>query len=265
MREINHVDLAFIVDTTGSMGAFLDAAQRQMVSMIDALARSADVSMRLGVVQYRDHPPQDDLVYQAFPFTDDLEEARAAIRSLRAEGGGDGPEAVLDGVLAACIDLAWRPHARRLAVLVGDAPPHGIGSPGDQFARGCPCGQTIESVTCFAEENRVTLYALGLTKSVEAPFGKLASFTGGRYFNSTEVNSAIDLLRQLLADEFGYLGLDRAVLQAWSAGGEFSIDEAALRLGRSSGEVAASVTRLSARQLLARPVDGFAQGSGSVV
>jgi hypothetical protein len=252
MQEINHVDLAFIVDTTGSMGPFIDAAQRQMVSMIDALARSADVSMRLAVVQYRDHPPQDHLVYRAFPFTNDLEEARATINSLKPEGGGDAPEAVLDGVLAACIDLAWRPHARRLAVLVGDAPPHGIGCPGDQFARGCPCGQTIESVTCFAEENRVTLYALGLTKLVEAPFGKLAKFTGGRYFNSTEGNSAIETLRTVLADEFGQLNLDRAVLQAWTTAGDFSIDQTALRLGRSSGEVAASVTRLSARRLLAR-------------
>jgi hypothetical protein len=31
MNQLNQVDLAFIVDTTGSMGAFISAARRQMI------------------------------------------------------------------------------------------------------------------------------------------------------------------------------------------------------------------------------------------
>jgi hypothetical protein len=113
MSEINQVDIAFIVDTTGSMGPFIAAAQRQMVSMIDGLAAAANVSMRLGIVQYRDHPPQDKLVSEAFDFTADRKIAQATIAALKADGGGDGPEAVLDGVYAACLELTWREHARR--------------------------------------------------------------------------------------------------------------------------------------------------------
>ena len=30
---LNQVDLVFVVNTTGSMGAFVDAAQRQMIAM----------------------------------------------------------------------------------------------------------------------------------------------------------------------------------------------------------------------------------------
>ena len=47
---INHFDLAFVVDTTSSMGNLIKVAQRQMVDMIDALATRDNIDMRLGVV-----------------------------------------------------------------------------------------------------------------------------------------------------------------------------------------------------------------------
>lgn len=222
--EIDAVDLAFVVDTTGSMGGLIAAAQRQMVRMTESASRAAAVRLRLGVVEYRDHPPQDRLVYRVHPMTADLAQAQATINRLRADGGGDGPEAVLDGVLAACQELAWRPHARRIAVLVGDAPPHGVGAPGDGFRDGCPCGQTVETVTAAAEEARVTLYALGLT-----PVARLE-----------------DILRR----EFGDLDLDRKVLAAHRADPARTIDDIAGQLETVPGAVAASMTRLGARRLL---------------
>jgi Mg-chelatase subunit ChlD len=151
MAEINALDLAFVVDTTGSMGALIAAAQRQMIAMLDALAQAADAALRLAVVEYRDHPPQDPLPSRVHAFTADRKQARKVIEGLVATGGGDGPESVLDGVLAACRELAWGKHARRIAVLVGDSPPHGVGARGDGFPRGCPCGETIESVSAAAE------------------------------------------------------------------------------------------------------------------
>ena len=61
---IDNLDLAFVVDTTGSMGGLIASAQRQMITMITALTRTAEVRMRLAVVEYRDHPPQDQMIYQ---------------------------------------------------------------------------------------------------------------------------------------------------------------------------------------------------------
>ena len=126
--EVSALDLAFVVDTTGSMTGLIASAQQRMIAMIDALLRADEVSLRLGIVEYRDHPPQDPLPFRAYDFTADLDVARATLNGLTANGGGDGPESVLDGVLAAVRELAWRPHARRLAVLVGDSPPHGVGA-----------------------------------------------------------------------------------------------------------------------------------------
>ena len=64
-NEINAVDLAFVVDTTGSMGGLIAAAQNQMITMLEELTRAANINLWLGVVGYRDHPPQDKMVYSA--------------------------------------------------------------------------------------------------------------------------------------------------------------------------------------------------------
>ena len=250
---VNEVDLAFVVDTTGSMGGLIDAAKRRMVEMVEALTRAAAVRLNLGVVEYRDHPPQDRLVYRVHDLTANLPAARATIDGLAADGGGDLPEAVLDGVLAACRELRWRPHARRLAVLVGDAPPHGASAPGDSFRAGCPCGQTIESVTAAAEEARVRLYALGLTPLVTQSFSRLARLTGGEYFSAAQGEEAITRLEGILRAEFGKLDLDRRVLAEHRADPGLTIDAIAERLASAPGEVGAAMTRLGARRLLMVP------------
>lgn len=250
MPEINQVDLAFVVDTTGSMAGLIAAAQRQMISMLEALASAAAISLRLGVVEYRDHPPQDSMITRAYSFTDDLRRARTTIDALAAAGGGDGPEAVLDGVAAACRELEWRRHARRIAVLVGDAPPHGVGAAGDSFAQGCPCGESIESVSALAERARVALYALGLTGTVREPFGRLARATGGAYLEAGQHGQAIDQLRGMLQVEFGSLDTDQRVLEAWRADSDRPTADLAAALGLTRGAVVESLSRLGRRDLI---------------
>ena len=253
MSDINALDLAFVVDTTGSMGSFIQAAQRQMVAMIDALAKGADVDLRLAVVEYRDHPPQDQMVFRTHAFSDNLKAVQKTINGLKPAGGGDGPESVLDGVLAACRGLTWRVHARRLAVLVGDSPPHGVGAAGDGFPKGCPCGETIDSVTAAAEDARVTLCALGLTAMVRDSFGRLSRSTGGDYFDAGQGTGAIERLQELLREEFGHLDFDRRLLGLRREQPGLTLDGLAERLGSSRPAVSAAVSRLGARGLLDIP------------
>jgi hypothetical protein len=250
MKDLNAFDLAFTVDTTGSMGHLIQAAQRQMIAMIDEITRAATVSLRLGVVEYRDHPPQDQLVFRVHPFTDNLRQAQATINGLKADGGGDTPESVLDGVLATCRDLEWRPHARRIAVLIGDAPPHGYGGRDDGFPHGCPCGESIASVTAAAEEARVTFYALGLTNLVTDSFGCLSRYTGGEFFAAERGDTAIERIKAILTAEFGHLEFDRRLLDAWNADRAVGMDTLAERLTSSRPAVSAAISRLGARGLL---------------
>lgn len=252
--EINEVDLAEVIDTTGSMGPFIEAAKRHLVSGLTTLSQAADINLRVGLVEYRDHSPQDTILTRVYTFTADLSKMQTHINARSAEGGGDSAEAVYDGIADACRKLEWRQHARRLLVLVGDAPPHGVGFPSDAFPRGCPCGETIESIAALCEETNVTLYALGLTPYVEASFKKLATMTGGAYYHASNANLAIEQMGKLLSAEFGNLELDRKVYMAAQEDGDISVETLAERLGQPRTVISASWVRLCSRGLLKEPV-----------
>ena len=252
-NEINAVDLSYVVDTTGSMGHLIAAAQSQMVQMLQELTHAADINLWLGVVEYRDHPPQDALLTRVHPFTNDMKKAQKTIMSLKAQGGGDTPEAVLDGIVAACQELAWWKHSRRLLVLVGDAPPHGLGAPGDAFRDSCPCGETIASVTRLAEEKHITIHALGLTPLVTEAFGEISYLTGGKYFSAQQGEQAIEHLASILKMEFADLQVDRRVLDLQRENANLSIDEMAARLEISRHAVSTSLVHLLSRDLIEVP------------
>jgi|JI10StandDraft_1071094.scaffolds.fasta_scaffold1895711_1 hypothetical protein len=65
---------------------------------------------------------------------------------MRADGGGDPPEAVLDGMDAIC-KIGWskQPNILKYVFHIFDAPPHGriyATNNGDRYPEGCPCGKT---------------------------------------------------------------------------------------------------------------------------
>jgi Mg-chelatase subunit ChlD len=249
MNQLNQVELAFIVDTTGSMGAFINAARRQMIEMPQALTNEAGVAidLRVAVVEFRDHPPQDHtFVTREHPFTDNLTKVQQTINSLRPDGGGDWPEAVYDGIEAAGELLSWRAHSRRIAILVGDAPPHGSKHPQDT----CTCGLTAEKVSAIMEEYAIVLYGLGLTNDVAQSFSWLAHYTGGEYFEAAQGDAAIKALKTLLTNEFRDLTFDQQVLTLCQNNADWTVDELCERLESPRGRISASLSRLGRRKLL---------------
>jgi len=78
-------------------------------------------------IPHRDYPPQDNsYVTKSFPFDSSVQNVKEHLKTLYASGGGDGPEGVTAGMKAA-LELDWRPGAAKMAVLIADAPCHGIG------------------------------------------------------------------------------------------------------------------------------------------
>jgi len=116
------LDVAFVLDTTGSMSDEIDRIKR---SLLDVTARlraiAGQLDLRYAAILYRDRG--DAYVTRAIPFTNDLASFDAALRQVVAAGGGDGPESV-NRALADAIALDWREGAAKVAFLVGDAPPH---------------------------------------------------------------------------------------------------------------------------------------------
>ncbi len=54
--------------------------------------------MKFGFVAYRDHPPEDLTYVTKYYDLSESEEIYSFINSLQANGGGDVPEAVMDGL-----------------------------------------------------------------------------------------------------------------------------------------------------------------------
>lgn len=243
--DVNEFDLAFVVDTTGSMGNFIEAAKRNMINIIDEVSQQNGINIRVGIVEYRDHPPQDSLPSRSYEFTDDKKSMQQNIKNLHPAGGGDGPESVFDGLVAGC-KLSWRKHSRHIAILVGDAPPHGVGAPGDGFPKGCPCGENPRTVTSQLEGQSITLYAIPLTKDAKKYFEELAKLTGGKVID--ESFDAIKEIKSILEHEFSHLTLDRKVLKTFQK--ETTPSEIAKLLDEPEGIVLASMSRLGSRGLL---------------
>ncbi len=120
---IADLDIVFVLDTTGSMQRELDEAKNRVVDLARSVgeARPGE-TLRFGVVAYRDRG--DAYVTRVQELSEDVSGPLEFLKSLQADGGGDGPEDVLGGIAAGIRETGWSPGAERMLFLVGDAPPH---------------------------------------------------------------------------------------------------------------------------------------------
>ncbi|MFD2826574.1 VWA domain-containing protein [Leeuwenhoekiella polynyae] len=120
----SNVDLAFIVDATGSMGDemnFLKDDLKQVIQKVKAANTNLQIST--GTVFYRDI--DDEYLVKKSDFTLNLENTLTYINAQSADGGGDFPEAVHTALKTSIDELQWATTAKtRIAFLLLDAPPH---------------------------------------------------------------------------------------------------------------------------------------------
>lgn len=119
------LDVVFVLDTTGSMSGELGEVQDRIRQLATSMVAAREGErLRFGIVAYRDRG--DDYVTLPFDLTGDIAAAEVFLSSLRADGGGDGPEAVVAAVAAALWEMSWdrSEGVERQVFLIGDAPPH---------------------------------------------------------------------------------------------------------------------------------------------
>ena len=169
------LDVLFLLDATGSMGDEIDRLKTSIDSIaarVDELAGAPDV--RFAMTLYRDDG--DAFVTATHDFTSDVAAFRAALAEVVADGGGDYPEALDEGLAEALMLPAWRDPAStvQLVFLVADAPPQ-VGRQVDQ-----PYDQSIE----VAIGRGVKIFPVASSDSddqAEAVFRQLAQATGARF------------------------------------------------------------------------------------
>ncbi len=119
-----NIDIAFIVDATGSMSDEINFLKADLTDIINKVGEAhADANIRTAALFYRDEG--DDYLTRVSDFTDDLSVTTNYIAKQKADGGGDYPEAVHTALEVGLQKLSWREdNSIRLAFMLLDAPPH---------------------------------------------------------------------------------------------------------------------------------------------
>lgn len=169
------LDLLFLVDATGSMDDEIDKLKATMADIADEITILPEApDVRYGLVAYRDRG--DAFVVRSYDFTPDLRTFQRTLAALRADGGGDYPEALNEALHRSIHDLSWREDDTvRLTILVADAPPH-LDYRWEEFS--------YDADMFNAVARGIKIFPVGasnLDAAGEYIFRQLAQFTGGKF------------------------------------------------------------------------------------
>jgi hypothetical protein len=172
LRPHDRLDIAFVIDTTGSMSDELRFLQTEFLAISQRITNVYPYAeTRWSLVLYRDIG--DEYVVRAFDFDVDAQAFQGRLAAQQAGGGGDFPEAPERG-LGAMVDFAWRlePNVARLAFWVADAPHHAQNA--------LALGSTILK----SRATGIHVYPIassGINEFTELTMRTAAQLTGGRY------------------------------------------------------------------------------------
>lgn len=169
------LDLLFLLDATGSMSDEIEKLKVSMASIADEIAALPEApDVRFALVAYRDQG--DQYVVRPFDFTTRLGAFQRELARVYAAGGGDTPEDVNSALHTAVHEMSWRPEETvRLAVLVGDAPPH-IDYRWQQYS--------YDQDMFAAVERGIKIFPVAASntdESGEYTFRQMAQATGGKF------------------------------------------------------------------------------------
>ena len=119
-RPSESLDVVLCLDATQSMGKNIQALKEKLTQAMHSGLTQAK-SYRIGLVFYRDY--MEEYLTKAIPFSSDLAQVQRDLDPAEAEGGGDIPEAVVEGMQAGLTSFNWL-GKDRILVVMGDAPQH---------------------------------------------------------------------------------------------------------------------------------------------
>ena len=161
------VDIVFLIDITGSMQHCIDALKENISIFVDSLTGKDPNNecpvkhWRAKAVGFRDYTC-DNVPLEDHPFVEDATALKAQLASLKATGGGDEPESLLDAIYVVSKQpqmtkgtqalepdkWRYRSDAARVVVAFTDAPYH----PTMTVVSG-----TVDDVINAIHENRILL------------------------------------------------------------------------------------------------------------
>ena len=236
------IDVALMIDTTGSMGDELRYLQTELVAIATTVrAKYPDAGQRWSLVFYRDQG--DEYVTRVFDFQADAEPVRQNLGAQSAGGGGDFPEAP-DAAFAVLNKLSWRNDASvaRVVFWVADAPHHAD--------RAAALAEAVRA-TRKLDIHVYPVASSGLDELTELSMRSAAQLTGGRYLFLTDDSGVGSAHKEPTLPCYFVTRLDHALVRMVDAelSGTYT-EPSASQVIRTSGNPQSGVCTLASGQQL---------------
>ncbi len=192
VKERIPVDFVFIIDVTGSMQKYIDEIKNNISRFLTSLL-SRGIDYRIGLILF------SDIVEKVYQPSDNVNVFLSWLSGVRAYGGGDEKENALEAIKATK-NIAFRPSANRVIVLITDAPYHQLGEKGD--------GITFETTNSIIEYlNKTEIRCFSITPPKLDEYKIISSKTRGHFFDieypfSTILNNFSNQLTNLYSIKY---------------------------------------------------------------
>ena len=206
---------AFACDTTGSMFRWFDEAKRA-IGRIASEVWQRQKGFRLAFVPYKNHRDEGCFdghhPFSSTGFTNELERIDQRLASVRREGGGnDGLCALEDVFHFLNTDADWPRLAKKMLVVIGDMPPHGL----LDAVSVCPNEFDYRVEVEKFKEKKIPVYPVYChdeNNLVSARSNKVAEFyrwlaaeTGGKCLPLADIDDLVQVLIGACLKETGHL------------------------------------------------------------
>lgn len=256
-ERITHINLAIVIDATGSMSDSIENAKAKAAELIVSLnnrlqlpsliqgEEPIQLTARVGLVAFRDSGDEFE-VKRFVGLTSDQELVQAQLSSLTAAGGGDRKERVQEAVDLALEDPGFQRGALNVITLIGDAEPHHNGA-----AELVELGRRAKS-----QFVKIDALLCGDDSRARKAFGDIATASGGSVQDIKEADSVIDRIMADVKARAAGIPIEKEIVES-AIQQNTSIRNAARGLGMSEQQA-----RMMHRFLIARGADVAETGLG---
>lgn len=183
------VDFVWVIDTTRSMGPYIDATRKTVEQASRQMAETPELAKRIafGLWAFRDTDHVSGLEYNTRNFTPKLMpvasflETSKGVKETAVDSGGFD-ENVFAGMDDAVRQTAWRDGAIRILCLVGDAPGHELNNPRNS------AGLDAQTLRSLATDANVTIFSIHIV----SPNTNAQNRVARRQFSTMSTNPGTD-------------------------------------------------------------------------
>ena len=173
------IDLLFIMDTTSSMGYYIDKFKFKFLKIIQSIQNECiDSLIFVGFIGYKDVFDKElGDEYLDYDFTLNYEKLNNKIEEIEPDGGIDIPEDIPGAfeLALAKVNKTWIGN-NKFGILITDSPCHGVefhnlnqrnDEQKDEYPEGDPEGRNIKEMIKNFVKNKISLFCTNLNKNTD--------------------------------------------------------------------------------------------------